>query len=68
MCDTRLPTTFCGRPSIRRRELFFSDRLWPEFDAAALDEAIGAYQNRERRFGKTSAQVKASGSRARLSA
>lgn len=38
-------------------ELFFSDRLWPEFDEAALDEAIASYQSRERRFGKTSAQV-----------
>lgn len=38
-------------------ELFFSDRLWPEFDEAALDEAIAAFQSRERRFGKTSAQV-----------
>ena len=38
-------------------ELYFSDRLWPEFDEAALDEAITAYQGRERRFGKTSAQV-----------
>ncbi len=38
-------------------ELFFSDRLWPEFDEAALDEAIAAYQSRERRFGKTSAQL-----------
>jgi undecaprenyl diphosphate synthase len=38
-------------------ELFFSDRLWPEFDEVALDEAIAAFQRRERRFGKTSAQV-----------
>jgi undecaprenyl diphosphate synthase len=38
-------------------ELFFSDKLWPEFDEAALDEAIAAYQSRERRFGQTSAQV-----------
>ena len=38
-------------------ELVFSDRLWPEFDEAALDEAIAAFQGRERRFGKTSAQV-----------
>ena len=38
-------------------ELFFSDKLWPEFDEAALDEGIAAFQNRERRFGKTSAQV-----------
>jgi len=38
-------------------ELFFSDRLWPDFDEAALDEAIAAYHGRERRFGKTSAQL-----------
>jgi undecaprenyl diphosphate synthase len=38
-------------------ELYFSNRLWPEFDEAALDEAIFAYSARERRFGKTSAQL-----------
>jgi len=38
-------------------ELYFSDRLWPEFDEASLDEAIAAYRARERRFGKTSAQL-----------
>lgn len=38
-------------------EFFFSERLWPDFDEAALDEAIAAYGRRERRFGKTSAQV-----------
>jgi undecaprenyl diphosphate synthase len=38
-------------------ELFFSDRLWPEFDEAALDQAIEAFRRRERRFGQTSAQV-----------
>ena len=38
-------------------ELYFSDKLWPEFDAAALDEAIADYAARERRFGKTSEQV-----------
>jgi undecaprenyl diphosphate synthase len=38
-------------------EFFFSDRLWPDFDEAALDEALLAYQQRERRFGKTSAQL-----------
>ena len=42
-------------------ELYFSDKLWPEFDEAALDEAIAAYTQRERRFGKTSAQVAALG-------
>lgn len=49
-------------------ELYFSDHLWPEFDEAALDEAIAAYAARERRFGKTSAQVqkpsRSTGSRA----
>ena len=38
-------------------EFFFTDRLWPEFDAAALDEAIASYQQRERRFGRTSEQL-----------
>jgi len=38
-------------------ELFFSERLWPEFDEAALDEAIAAFGRRERRFGQTPAQV-----------
>lgn len=40
-------------------ELYFSPRLWPEFDEAALDEAIAAFRGRERRFGQTSAQVAA---------
>ncbi len=40
-------------------ELYFSDRLWPDFDEAALDEAIAAYGARERRFGKTSEQIQA---------
>jgi len=43
-------------------ELIFSDKLWPEFDEAALDAAIATYQQRERRFGKTSAQLDAGGS------
>ncbi len=38
-------------------ELYFSDRLWPEFDDAALDEAIAAFGRRERRFGKTPEQL-----------
>ncbi|MDO5290014.1 MAG: polyprenyl diphosphate synthase [Pseudomonadota bacterium] len=38
-------------------ELFFSDRLWPDFDETALDEALTAYAQRERRFGQTSEQV-----------
>lgn len=38
-------------------ELYFSEKLWPEFDEAALDEAIAAYARRERRFGRTSEQL-----------
>jgi undecaprenyl diphosphate synthase len=38
-------------------ELYFSNKLWPDFDAAELDQAIGAYSGRERRFGKTSEQL-----------
>jgi undecaprenyl diphosphate synthase len=39
-------------------ELYFTDALWPDFDAAALDEAIASYRSRERRFGRTSEQVR----------
>jgi undecaprenyl diphosphate synthase len=38
-------------------ELFFTDIYWPDFDAATLDNAITSYQQRERRFGRTSAQL-----------
>ena len=40
-------------------ELYFSDKLWPEFGKDDLYEAIVDYQNRERRFGKTSEQIQA---------
>jgi undecaprenyl diphosphate synthase len=39
-------------------ELFFTDILWPDFNNENLFEAILNYQNRERRFGKTSDQLK----------
>jgi undecaprenyl diphosphate synthase len=39
-------------------ELYFSDKLWPEFDEAELDKAINTYAGRERRFGQTSEQVR----------
>lgn len=42
-------------------ELHFSDKLWPDFDAAALDEAIAVFRSRERRFGQTSAQLNSVG-------
>jgi undecaprenyl diphosphate synthase len=38
-------------------EFYFTDTLWPDFDAAALDAAIVSYRGRERRFGRTSDQV-----------
>lgn len=40
-------------------EFYFTDTLWPEFDAAALDRAIDSYRQRERRFGQTSEQLQA---------
>ena len=40
-------------------ELYFADTLWPDFDAAALEAAILSYQQRERRFGRTSEQLQA---------
>lgn len=39
-------------------EMYFTDTLWPDFDAAAFDLAIASFQNRERRFGRTSEQLK----------
>ena len=39
-------------------ELYFTDRLWPEFDEEEFYKAIVDYQKRERRFGKTSEQMK----------
>jgi undecaprenyl diphosphate synthase len=38
-------------------ELYFSDVLWPDFDAAELDAALQWYSGRQRRFGKTGEQV-----------
>jgi undecaprenyl diphosphate synthase len=38
-------------------ELHFTDTLWPDFDAAALEAAFASYRARERRFGRTSEQL-----------
>ncbi len=38
-------------------ELYFTETLWPDFDARSLDEAIASYRARERRFGRTSEQL-----------
>jgi undecaprenyl diphosphate synthase len=38
-------------------ELYFTNTLWPDFGAAALDAAFAWYQMRERRYGRTSEQL-----------
>ena len=40
-------------------EFYFCDTYWPDFDEEALHQAIASYQNRQRRYGKTEAQVEA---------
>jgi undecaprenyl diphosphate synthase len=40
-------------------ELYFTHTLWPDFSAAAFDEALAWYAQRERRFGRTSQQLAA---------
>ena len=39
-------------------EFYFTDGLWPDFGAQALDEAIASFRRRERRFGRTSEQLR----------
>ena len=39
-------------------EFYFTRELWPDFDEQSLDKAIAAFQSRERRYGRTSDQVK----------
>lgn len=38
-------------------ELYFTATLWPDFDTAEFDKAISSFQQRERRFGRTSEQL-----------
>ncbi|MEI8304907.1 MAG: polyprenyl diphosphate synthase [Burkholderiales bacterium] len=38
-------------------ELYFTDTYWPDFDGASIDAAFASYRQRERRFGRTSAQL-----------
>jgi len=40
-------------------ELYFTDTLWPDFNAQALEEAFVSYRQRDRRFGRTSEQLHA---------
>ncbi len=46
-------------------ELYFTDVNWPDFDRNELAKAFRDYQARERRFGKTSDQLRVSGADAR---
>jgi undecaprenyl diphosphate synthase len=39
-------------------EFYFTDTLWPDFKEKDFELAINSYHNRERRFGKTSNQIK----------
>ena len=39
-------------------ELYFTEALWPDFDTVAFDAALASYRQRERRFGRTSEQLK----------
>lgn len=39
-------------------ELYFTDLLWPDFDAAQLDKALAWYAGRQRRYGRTPTQVR----------
>jgi undecaprenyl diphosphate synthase len=39
-------------------EFYFTEVLWPDFDSQVLDKAISAFHSRERRFGRTSDQVR----------
>ena len=38
-------------------EFYFTDILWPDFNAKAFQAAVSSYQQRERRFGRTSEQL-----------
>ncbi len=42
-------------------EFYFTEMLWPDFGAQALEEAFASYRRRERRFGRTSDQLAAAG-------
>ncbi|HEY6516759.1 MAG TPA: polyprenyl diphosphate synthase [Steroidobacteraceae bacterium] len=47
--------------NIAYAELYFSDRLWPDFDKTELSTALEFFAGRERRFGLTTGQMKARG-------
>ena len=39
-------------------ECYFTNQLWPDFDKKSLENAVEWFNSRERRFGKTSEQLK----------
>ena len=68
MCDAPEPDLFIRTGGEQRisnfmlwqlayTELYFTETLWPAFDRNELDKAIASYQQRERRFGRTSEQL-----------
>ena len=68
MCDAPEPDLFIRTGGEQRisnfmlwqlayTELYFTDTLWPAFDRNELNKAIASYQQRERRFGRTSEQL-----------
>jgi len=42
-------------------EFYFCDCLWPDFDAGEMQQALDAYRQRQRRYGKTGEQVEVPG-------
>ena len=42
-------------------EMYFTDCLWPDFDAGELDKAIASFARRDRRYGGVKVDVSASG-------
>lgn len=45
-------------------ELYFTEKYWPEFNRHDMDAAVDWYRHRERRFGRTSAQIPADAEKA----
>ena len=45
-------------------ELYFTDRLWPDFDAACFEAALQHFATRQRRFGLTDSQLEQAGATA----
>lgn len=59
--ETRISNFFLWESAYS--EIYFTDALWPDFNANDLHAALNNYGMRERRFGKTSQQIKATSQR-----